>query len=303
MKPAARSSALLIDSHLHLVNLDRFQYYWMKPEFTVLQHNFLADEVRPLYETCNIDQAVLVQAHPSPAETKYLVEVANSCRFISAVVAHIDLTAKDIEQDMAKLSRSTIIRGVRHQRSEDQSADWFLRADVLRGLRAVSAVGLSYDLLVKPRHLPSIPAVMEKVPVLKIVLEHMGKPPIASGSLSPWAEDLAAIAQNPTVCCKISELVTQADWKNWTSEDLKPYVQHALECFGPDRLMWGSGWPVCLLAADFAQTLSSALEALGPLSQPETDRIFGENARLFYNLDSQGTSGQHLKSFSGGRLP
>jgi L-fuconolactonase len=291
MKPATPSPARLIDSHLHLVNLDRFQYYWMKPEFTVLQHNFLVEDVRPLYEACSVYQAVLVQAHPSPAETRYLVEIANRHPFIGAVVAHIDLTAEDIEQDLAELSRFEIIRGVRHQQAEDRSADWFLKAEVLRGLRAVSAVGLSYDLLAKPRHLPSIPVVMDKVPDLKIVLEHMGKPPIASGSLSPWAGDLAGIAENPAVHCKISELVTQADWKNWSNEDLRPYVQQALESFGPDRLMWGSGWPVCLLAADLGRVLSSASEALGPLSQSEIDKIFRENARAFYDLDSQGTSG------------
>jgi L-fuconolactonase len=276
----------LIDSHLHLVNLDRFHYYWMKPEFSVLQHNYLAEDVHPLYEACNVDQAVLVQAHPSREETRYLVEVANMHRFVGAVVAYIDLTAETIEQDLAELSRSGIIRAIRHQQAEDQPGDWFLGPEVLRGLRAVSAVGLSCDLLVKNRHLYSIPVIMEKVPDLKIVLEHMGKPPIASGSLRPWAEDLAAIAENPAVCCKISELVTQADWERWSSEDLKPYVQHALKCFGPDRLMWGSGWPVCLLAADFGQTLSSSLEALGPLSEPDIDRIFRDNARAFYDLDS-----------------
>jgi len=275
-----------IDSHLHLVNLDRFQYYWMKSEFTVLRRNYLARDVQPLYEAFDIDRAVLVQAHPSLEETEYLVEVAAGHPFIAAIVAHVDLTAAAIEQDLAELSRHGIIRAVRHQRSEDQRADWFLEPEVLRGLRAVSAAGLRYDLLVKPQHLPSIPAVQEKVPDLKIVLEHMGKPPIASGSLHPWAEDLAGIAENPSVVCKISELVTQADWDNWSSEDLKPYVQHALECFGPDRLMWGSGWPVCLLAADFGQTLSSTVEALGPLSPTEIEKIFSKTASVFYGLDS-----------------
>jgi L-fuconolactonase len=126
---------------------------------------------------------------------------------------------------------------------------------------------------------------MNKVPDLMIVLEHMGKPPIASGAIQSWAGDLSAIAQNPSIRCKISELVTQADWKNWSSADLKPYVQHALECFGPDRLMWGSGWPVCLLAADIEQTLSSTLEALGPLSENQLDKIFRENARSCYDLE------------------
>jgi L-fuconolactonase len=141
------------------------------------------------------------------------------------------------------------------------------------------------DLLVKPPHLPSIPVLMEKIQDLKIVVEHMGKPPIASGIFEPWVEDLAAIAKNPTVYCKISELVTQANWENWSSEALKPYVQHALECLGRQRLMWGSGWPVCLLATDFERTLMSSIEALGPLSKSELDCIFNRTARSFYDLD------------------
>jgi predicted TIM-barrel fold metal-dependent hydrolase len=119
---------------------------------------------------------------------------------------------------------------------------------------------------------------------LKIMLEHMGKPPIASGRIRPWADDLAAVATNPSVFCKISELVSQAHWNNWSSEDLKPYVQHALRCFGAKRLMWGSGWPVCLLAADFESTLTSTREALGPLSASELELIFNKTARSFYDL-------------------
>ena len=155
----------------------------------------------------------------------------------------------------------------------------------MRGLKAVSDAGLIYDLLVKPQHLPSILKVMEKLPDLRMVLEHMGKPPIRSGAIEPWAGDLSAFARNPSVQCKISELVTQAHWKKWSSEDFKPYVQHALKCFSPDRLMWGSGWPVCLLAADFERTLSSAVEALGPLSKAELDRVFRQTARSCYGID------------------
>jgi L-fuconolactonase len=156
---------------------------------------------------------------------------------------------------------------------------------VMRGLKAVSDAGLIYDLLVKPQHLPSILKVMEKLPDLRMVLEHMGKPPIRSGATKPWAGDLSAVAGNPSLQCKISELVTQAHWKQFSSEDFKPYVQHALKCFSPERLMWGSGWPVCLLAADFGATLSSAVEALGPLSKAELDRVFRQTARSCYGLD------------------
>jgi L-fuconolactonase len=277
--------ARAIDSHLHLVNLDRFQYYWMKQEFTVLQRNYLAEDILPLYKANNIEQAILVQAHPSREESEFLVEVADRHRYIGGVIAHIDLESDQIEQDLAELSKYKIIKGVRHQQAEDEAEDWFLRTKIQRGLHAVRESGLIYDLLIKPLHLPSIPVMMENIPDLKIVLEHMGKPPITSGTTDLWARDLAAIAQNPSVRCKISELVTQADWKHWSSEDLKPYVQHALKCFGPDRLMWGSGWPVCLLAADFEQTLGSTLEALGPLSQSELNKIFYQTARSFYNLD------------------
>jgi L-fuconolactonase len=285
MKTVNRSPALIIDSHLHLVDLDRFRYYWMKPEFTILHHNFLAEDVRPIYEAHNVVRSVLVQAHPSSDETRYLVETAKRVPFIGAVIAHVDLTAETVEDDLGELSRLPFVRGVRHQRAEDEPARWFLKPEVIRGLRAVSQAGLIYDLLAKPQHLSSIPPMMQKVPDLRIVLEHMGKPPISSGSLQPWGDDLAAVAANPSVHCKISELVTQADWETWNSDDLKPYVHHALECFGAQRLMWGSGWPVCLLAADFERTLTSALDALGPVSEPELDFIFKRTAQMLYGLD------------------
>ncbi|UCF98983.1 MAG: amidohydrolase family protein [Spirochaetaceae bacterium] len=275
----------IVDSHLHLLNLDRFQYYWLKPEFTVLQRSFLAEDVRTVYEANNVSRAVLVQAHPSKAETEYLVELAREHCFIGGVIAHIDLTSEQIEQDLSELQEHGIIKGARHQRAEDEEENWFLKPEVLRGLKAVSAAGLVYDLLVKPRHLTSIPVLMDRVPDIKIVLEHMGKPPIASGACKPWMDDLFAIARITSVRCKISELVTQADWSAWRDEDLKPYIEHALDCFGPDRLMWGSGWPVCLLAAGFEQTLGSTLAGLGSMSETELEKIFRENARRFYDID------------------
>jgi L-fuconolactonase len=274
----------IIDSHQHFVDIDSFQYYWMKPELEVLNRSFLPPDVAPELKSASISKTVAVQAHPSVKEAYYLLHLAESYEFIGAVVAWVDLTRDDIDQTLEEYTSQALIRAVRHQTAENEPADWFLRQDVLRGLQAVARSGLAYDLLIRPQHLKSILGVAQKIPALKMVVEHMAKPPVYTGRLEPWASDIANLAKIPSIFCKVSELVTEANHASWTVEDLKPYIHHIIDVFGFERLMWGSGWPVCLLAATYGQTLQSTLEAIGPMNEAERLLFLGENANLFYGL-------------------
>ncbi len=274
----------ITDSHQHFVDIDRFDYYWMSPEMPRLRRNFLPNDLEALLEPNGIVQTVAVQAHPSLEETRYLVRLADAHPFIGAIIAWVDLTDPRIDQILEELSSYASVKAVRHQTAEDEPEDWFLRENVLRGLEAVAQSGLAYDMLIRPRHLSSVPRVLDRVPRLHLVVEHMAKPPITSKELEPWSKHLSAVAEIPSIFCKVSALVTEADHSSWTVEDLKPYVQHALRVFGIERLMWGSDWPVCLLAASYEQVIESSLEAIGPLDSRERALFLSENARAFYGF-------------------
>ncbi len=256
----------------------------MSPATSQLRRNFLPKDLSTSLETCGVERTIVVQAHPSLKETHHLAQLAESHAFIGAIVAWVDLTDPQIDEILEELSRYAKVKAVRHQRAEDEGGNWFLKEDVIRGLTAVARSGLAYDMLIRPQHLSSVPRVMERIPQLRLVIEHMAKPPIASKQLEPWANGLSAVAENPSIFCKVSALVTEADHSNWTVEDLKPYVQHASCAFGIERLMWGSDWPVCLLAASYERVLESSLEAMGPLDPRERALFLGENAHSFYGL-------------------
>ena len=274
----------IIDSHQHFVDLAKFEYYWMSPEMPVLRQSYLPESLLPLLENTGVEQTVAVQAHPSPEETRYLVELAKIHSFIGGIVAWVDLTDPEIEVMLEELSGYAKVKAVRHQRAEDEPADWFLREDVIRGMRSVARSGLPYDMLIRPRHLASVSRLLARIPELRIVIEHMAKPPIASNKLDPWARCLTEAAENPSVFCKVSALVTEADHSHWTVENLKPYVHHTLEIFGIERLMWGSDWPVCLLAASYNRVIESTLDAMGPLNTKERALFLRDNSRAFYGL-------------------
>jgi len=227
---------------------------------------------------------VLVQAHQSVEETHWLLELAEANDFVGGVVGWVDLDSPDVGQVLDELVKHPKLKGIRHLVHDEKDDSWLMRADVRRGLAEVAKRNLTYDLLVRPQHLRFIPLLAEMVPGLRMVVDHIAKPPIASGQLEPWASRIAAVAAIPGMYCKISGMVTEANWSRWTVEDLKPYVHHVVEKFGFDRVMWGSDWPVCTLAAPYQRVLESALEALGPISSEERSKFLGRNAIKFYRL-------------------
>ncbi len=273
-----------IDSHHHFWDLSEFDYEWMPPPPNVLRRSYLPKDLRPLLQATGVDKTIIVQAHKSVAEANFLLDLADAGDFVAGVVAWVDLTKPDVGDVLDELMERPKLVGIRHQVEDDPDDEWLTRDDSIRGLREVAARGLAYDVLVKPRHLKYVPAVAKKIPDLRMVVDHIAKPFIADGVMEPWAADIAAVAEITGVYCKVSGMVTEAHPAGWTVEDLKPYVAHVLDSFGIDRLMWGSDWPVCLLAASYERVFAVAQDAIGPLSESERAKFMGGNAKAFYRL-------------------
>ena len=273
-----------VDSHHHFWDLGRLDYDWMPPEPSVLRRNYLPEDLAPILERNGIERTVLVQAHSSVEEAEFLLELATSTDFVAGVVAWVDLTSADVGSVLDGLSLIGPLVGIRHMVEADPDVAWLSRESAVRGLREVARRGLVYDLLVKPQHLEYVPRLADRVPDLRMVVDHIAKPPIASGGMEPWAGSLGVIANIPGVYCKVSGMVTEADHSAWTVDDLRPYVAHVVEQFGLARLMWGSDWPVCLLASDYDGVRAAAVEALGPTTDDEYAGVMGGNAAELYRL-------------------
>lgn len=269
----------MIDSHQHFWQVGRFDYPWMSSDLGVLYRDYLPEDLTPILERNGVDGTVLVQASNSAGETRWLLELADANPFIKGVVGWVDLTQLD------EVCAHPRFKGARHLVESEPNDDWLIQPAVLSGLKKLSAHGCTYDLLVHTRHLKYVPHVAESCPELHFVIDHMAKPPIARNEIKPWAEAMKPVAAFPNAHCKLSGLVTEATWTSWQPEDLRPYVDYALELFGTDRMMFGSDYPVCLLASSYDRVLESSQELLKDLSDDDRDKIFSKNAQRFYRLD------------------
>lgn len=232
-----------------------------------------------------VDRTVLVQTACTTAETMWLLETAATTPVVESVVGWVDLTAADVTEAIRRLQMSphgSLLSGIRHQVQAEPDPHWLARADVLRGLKAVGAAGLVYDILTLPHQLDGATAAVERLPQVVFVLDHLSKPDIRSGEYASWATDLRRLARHPNVHAKLSGLVTEADWHTWTVADLRPVVDVAIDAFGPERLLVGSDWPVCLLAATYDQVMDTAEELTGELAGEARERVFGGNAYRLY---------------------
>lgn len=277
-----------VDAHQHFWELGRFRYDWPTPDLEPIYRDFRPADLKPHLEACGIAGTVVVQAHQSVAEAQWLLELAAKHAWIRGVVGWVDLTAPEVGEVLDRLRADRRFVGVRHLWHNEARADWILQPTVIRGLRELARRGLTFDLLVRPRELAYVPAVARAVPDLRLVVDHIGKPPIGQGVLEPWLERLKAAAAFPQVWCKVSGLVTEADWATWKPSDLRPYVERVVELFGFQRLMFGSDWPVCTLAGRYEDVYAAGLEAAGPMSPSERRRLLGETAAEFYRLPSAG---------------
>ena len=275
----------MIDSHQHFWQVRRFEYPWMTKDLGVLYRDYLPADLAPVLKQNGVNKTVLVQASNSVAESRWLLDLADANSFIAGVVGWVDLTSADIDRQLDELTAHPKFKGVRHLVESEPRDDWLIQPTVLANLKRLSSYGLSYDLLVHTRHLKCVPWIAEHCPYLALVIDHLAKPPIARNEITEWSQALAPLATFPNIYCKLSGLVTESNWATWQTDDLRPFVDRALELFGPERMMFGSDYPVCLLAASYDRVLDAFQEILKDLGEAEREKIFSKNAAQFYRLN------------------
>jgi L-fuconolactonase len=277
-----------IDAHHHFWDPDRYSYPWMAgAAMDPVRRPFTPDDLRGALHESGIDGTVLVQTISSLQETREFLELAAATDFVRGVVGWVDLTSPSVADDLDALLASPAglwLVGVRHQVHDEADPDWLTRADVRRGLAAVQDRGLTYDLLVRARELPAAVATTREFPGMRFVLDHIAKPRIAEGRDELWTERLPALAVQPNVAVKLSGMVTEANWSTWSPDDLRPFVDRVLDWFGVERVMFGSDWPVCLLAGSYDAVFHGLNDALPVLSASELNLVFGTNAVNAYRL-------------------
>jgi L-fuconolactonase len=279
---------MVIDAHQHFWDPVRADYPWMDAaELTPIRRAFGPADLAPLLKANGIDASIVVQCRSSLAETEEFLRIARATPSVIGVVGWADLTDAALGATLDRLRGlpgGAKLVGIRHQVHDEADPDWLLRADVQRGLAAVFARDLTYDFLVRTRELPAAIATAKAFPQASFVLDHAAKPPIADGGSAEWSDRIASLAACGNVWCKVSGLATEAKWTDWDAERLFPFVQHVANCFGEDRLIFGSDWPVCLLAGSYGE-IKSALEAcLAKLGPQVREKAFGANAKRAYRL-------------------
>lgn len=279
-----------IDSHQHYWKAERGDYHWMTPAVPVLCRDYLPADLRPLLERHGIEKTILVQAAQTVAETDFLLELAAKDDSIAGVVGWLDMEDSGFVEQFQHYRKNPKFIGLRPMLQDLEDDRWILRPRVLAALQAVCEADFPFEFLTFPRHLPFVYEALEAVPQLRAAIDHISKPEIRAGKLEPWKSGMAKLAAGfPNLYCKLSGMVTEADLTRWTVDDLRPYVEHVVECFGFDRLMFGSDWPVCLCAGTYDQVIGAVREILASRLNEETERkLFGENAARFYKLDAEG---------------
>lgn len=279
---------MVIDAHQHFWDPARADYPWMNAlELAPIRRAFGPADLAPLLKANGIDASIVVQCRSALEETEEFLRIAHATPFVIGVVGWADLTDAAVGDTLDRLRTlpgGAKLVGIRHQVHDEADPDWLLRADVQRGLAALFAHDLAYDFLVRTRELPAAIATAKAFPQARFVLDHAAKPPIASGGSSEWSDRIAALAACGNVWCKVSGLATEAKWTDWDAERLFPFVRHVANCFGEDRLIFGSDWPVCLLAGSYGD-ITGALEAcLAKLGPRVREKAFGVNAKAAYRL-------------------
>ena len=278
----------IIDAHHHVWDLAVSDQDWINgPALAPLRRDFLLADYQPVAKANGVAASVVVQTVTVPGETPELLALADASDLIAGVVGWTDLTTPDIADRIAGLKERPgggKLVGLRHQVQSEPDPDWLTRPDVLRGLAAVARAGLIYDLVITAGQLSASARAAAAVPDLVFVLDHLGKPPIAAGRTEPWAQDLRRLAALPNTVAKLSGLVTEADWRRWQVADLRPYAEVALDAFGPARLMFGSDWPVCTLAASYPDVLAAARDLTVGLTSAECEAVFAGTALSVYGL-------------------
>ena len=279
---------LVVDAHHHFWDPARHKYYWMTDEVDAIRRHFGPEDLRPLLAASGVDWTIVVQTIPSLEETREFLQIAADTEFVAGVIGWVDLTSSSVGKTIAQLRLEpggNYLVGIRHQVHDEKDGTWLLRKHVLRGIQAVGEAGLVYELLVRTRELPAALEVVTRLPDVRFVIDHIAKPRIAAGPVdSDWELAMAPFSHCANVVCKLSGMVTEASLVDWKPDDLVPYVRRALGWFGPDRCLFGTDWPVCLLAATYGQVIDALKYAIRDLKPAEQEAILGGNAIREYGL-------------------
>jgi len=280
-----------VDAHQHFWKYTIQDFGWIDDSMAAIRKDFLPNDLAPLLQQSSIDATIAVQARQSLEETDWLLKLADENDWIEGVVGWLPLTDLNIEQTLQRYTTQPKLRGLRHILQGEPDA-YMAREDFNAGVSLLSRYRLTYDLLVLDRQLPAAIAFVDRHPELPIVLDHLAKPLIAAQQLEPWRASIRELARRPHLCCKLSGMVTEADFERWTIDQLRPHVDTVLEAFGPNRLMFGSDWPVCTVAASYPLWRSTVSNLLAELSSDEQASIFGNTAIAFYGLDNSRSARQ-----------
>jgi L-fuconolactonase len=272
-----------IDAHQHFWRYRPDTHAWIDESMTALRRDFLPRDLEPLLRAAGFDGCVAVQAQQNIAETEWLLALADEHTFIRGVVGWVDLCAPDVRDQLARVAAHPRLCGIRHV-VQDEPAGHMLRDDFRRGIAALAEFDLAYDVLIYARQLPEALRLVAAFPSQHFVIDHIAKPAIRDSEIDAWRRDITAISRHPNVYCKLSGMVTEAGWQSWTPADLAPYIDVALDAFGPGRLMIGSDWPVCTLAAPYASVVDTTTARIAAHSPHAVDAILGATAASFYHL-------------------
>ena len=270
-----------IDAHHHLWTLARGDYGWLTPKLAPIYRDFAVADLAPLLSAAEICGTILVQAAPTEAETMFLLDITDGAELVRGVVGWTDFDAEDAAARIEAFAGRTHLVGLRPMVQDIADDDWLLKPGLTAGLAAMAEQNLIFDALVLPRHLPRLSRVVDLHPDLQFVLDHCAKPSLATGDIAAWKDDIAKLARRPNIVCKLSGLATEAA-PGWQVADMRPALDHVLANFGPERLLWGSDWPVVNLAGGYAKWLAAAETLLADLSDDERAGIFGLNAARIY---------------------
>lgn len=273
-----------IDAHHHLWQYSPAEYGWIDGEMAALRQDFLPEDLRAEMRSASIDGAITVQARQTIEETRWLLDLADRNDEIRGVVGWAPIAGKELPAVLDEFANRPRLKGLRHVVQAEPDENFLLRADFNRGIRALRDTGLAYDILIYERQLPQATRFVDQHPEQAFVLDHIAKPRIREGVLEPWRTQIRELGRREHVACKLSGVVTEADWKQWNLDSLRPYLDTVMEAFGPERIMVGSDWPVCLVACGYAQWFGLLEQYLGGFSRTERDAMFGGNAERIYRL-------------------
>jgi L-fuconolactonase len=280
---AGEREPMRVDAHQHFWRYSEEEYGWIDGSMAAIRRDFLPADLFPLLAETGVDATVAVQARQSLEETNWLLDLAEAHDWIAGVVGWVPLLSAEAHETLEKLAARTRLKGVRHV-LQSEADEFMLREDFQAGIALLRRYSLTYDVLVVERQLPAAMQLVDRHPEQSFVLDHIAKPLIAAHELEPWRTQIRELARRPHVCCKLSGMATEAAFDTWTVEDLRPYIETVLECFGPERLMFGSDWPVCTVASSYARWVGVVREFIAELTKDEQESIFGGNAARFYGL-------------------